>query len=90
MLLLGWLFKPYVHCFDDMLSGLDDGSLDVVPSSKVMITKKHGHGENNVKAKKTWRSSKNNSLSQSSKFTKLDTLHQRNLRVFLTTHSKVV
>ncbi len=31
-----------------MLSCLDEGNLDVVPSSKVMTTKKHGHGENNV------------------------------------------
>jgi hypothetical protein len=77
-LLLGWLFKPYVHCFDDILSGLDEGSLDVVPSSKVMTTKKHGHGVNNVKAKKTWRSSKNNSLPQSFKFAKSDSWHQRN------------
>jgi hypothetical protein len=48
-----------------MLSSLDEGSLDVVPSSKVMTTKKHGHGENNAKARKTWRSSKKNSLPQS-------------------------
>jgi hypothetical protein len=45
-----------------MLSSLDEGSLDVVPSSKVMTTKKHGHGESNAKARKTWRSSKKNSL----------------------------
>jgi len=36
-----------------MLSNLDEDSLDVVPSSKVMTTKKCGHGDNNAKAKKT-------------------------------------
>jgi hypothetical protein len=31
---------------------LDEGSSNVVPSSKVKATRKHGHGENNAKAKK--------------------------------------
>jgi hypothetical protein len=51
-LLLGWLFEPFLHCFDDLLSSLDEGSSNVVPSSKVKATKKHGHGENNAKTKK--------------------------------------
>jgi len=51
-LLLGWLFKPYVHCFDDMLSSLDEESLDVVPSSKVMTTKNCGHGKTMQKPEK--------------------------------------
>jgi hypothetical protein len=71
------LFKPYVHYFDDMLLGLDEGSSNVVPKSKVKITKKCGHGENNAKAGKTWRSSKKNSLPQSFESAKSDTVQQR-------------
>jgi hypothetical protein len=60
-----------------MLLGLDEGSSNVVPKSKVTITKKCGHGENNAKAKKNLEIIQKNSLPQSSKSAKSDTLQQR-------------
>jgi hypothetical protein len=57
-----------------MLLGLDEGSSNVAPKSKVTTTKKCGHGENNAKARKTWRSFKKNLVPQSFESAKSNTL----------------